>query len=473
MNFGFLPFRKNNIPDRNDELKPILKDTFARLKRGEVSKKEQAALAALLLAATCGIGYGAFIHAPLAEQEALKAAMKTSVAHAQEANEEQVQNTKPLLKETDVEKALADDIASDPNVAIANEEVVSGGGSEGNLNVVIEHNGPAETLTQYLETLESLPYRVVMDSVSYIKDPSNMESTTIRLSIPYEIVDNSLEAKDIESPAPSAPSTPAQTPETTATPTTGSSSGSSSTSSTTSGSWTPSRSTGSSYSYSKTPSTTVRPSTSTSSSSSTSKSSGTSSTQKHEAKKPANPAKKDQVKPQSEKPPMTSETTYLAPPITRYSVIDTFLRATGDGTFEVSLETDSTEEMPKEKRIGNLVFTTPTLGEEGQAVQREIFLDTGGFYLPKNGYEFSIDIVPDPNVGGEYSLLLSDLEGRTKEVLPVRKTDVGDGFTRLFFPLNGMDGTVRAVQMRYKFQDPGEASVSIPMKNVQILSHEK
>ena len=472
MNFDFLPFGKKNIPDRNDELKPIFKDTFARLKRGEVSKKEQAALAALLLAATCGVGYGAFIHAPLAEQEALKAAMKTSVAHAQEATDEPVQNAKPLLKETDVEKAIEDDIASDPNVAIANEEVAGGGGSEGNSNLVIEHNGPAETLTQYLETLESLPYKVVIDSVSYSKDPSNMESTTIRLSIPYEIVDNSLESKEFETSSPSTPSAPAQTPETTATPTTGSgSSSTSSSSSSTSSSWTPSSSTRSSSSYTRTPSTTVRPSAS--SSSSTSKNSGTSSTKKPDTKKPASPAKKAQVKPQSEKPPMTSETTYLAPPITRYSVMDAILTVTGDGTFETSLDTDSTEDMAKENRVGNLAFSTPELEEGGQAVKREIFLDTGGFYLPKNGYEFSIDIVPDSSVGGEFSLLLSDLDGHTKEVLPIRKAEVDNGFTRLFFPLNGMDGTMRAVQMRYKFQDPGGVSVNIPMKNVQILSREK
>lgn len=469
MNFDFLPFGKKNIPDRNDELKPIFKDTFARLKRGEVSKKEQAALAALLLAATCGVGYGAFIHAPLAEQEALKAAMKTSVAHAQEATDEPVQNAKPLLKETDVEKAIEDDIASDPNVAVANEEVASGGGSEGNLNLVIEHNGPAETLTQYLETLESLPYKVVIDSVSYSKDPSNMESTTIRLSIPYEIVDNSLESKEFETSPSSTPSAPAQTPETTATPATGSGSSSSSSSSTSSSSWTPSSSTRSSSSYTRTPSTTVRPSTS----SSTSKSSGTSTTKKPDTKKPSSPAKKDQVKPQSEKPPMTSETTYLAPPITRYSVMDAILTVTGDGTFEVSLDTDSTEDMAKENRVGNLVFSTPESEEGSQGVKREIFLDTGGFYLPKNGYEFSIDIVPDTSVGGDFSLLLSDLEGHTKEVLPTRKAEVDNGFTRLFFPLNGMDGTMRAVQMRFKFQDPGGVSVNIPMKNVQILSREK
>lgn len=451
MNFDFLPFRNNNIPNRNDELKPILKDTFARLKRGEVSKKEQAALAALLLAATCGIGYGAFLHAPLAEQEALKAAMKTSVAHAQEADANQMKNEKTTLKETDVEKALEDDIASDPNVSISNEEVASGEGSEGSLNVVVEHNGPTETLTQYLETLESLPYKVTVDSVSYSKDPSNMETTTIRLSIPYEIVDNSLASKTFET-TPATPSAPAtQTPETTATPTTGS--GSSSTSS--------------SSSYSRTPTTIVRPSTG------TAKRPSTTTVKKPAAKKPASPAKTNQVKPQTEKPPMTSETVYLAPPITRYSVMDTILTVTGDGTFETSFVSDGAGNVAKESRVGNLTFTTPALEEGAQALKREIYLDTGGFYLPKNGYEFTIDVIPDANVGGEFSLLLSDLSGHTKEVLPSRKGDVGDGYTRLFFPLNGMDGTMRVVQMRYKFQDPGGVSVNIPMKNVQILSHGK
>ncbi|MFR9296616.1 MAG: hypothetical protein ACLVLI_02740, partial [Aedoeadaptatus pacaensis] len=59
------------------------------------------------------------------------------------------------------------------------------------------------------------------------------------------------------------------------------------------------------------------------------------------------------------------------------------------------------------------------------------------------------------------------------EVLAARKVDLKDGYSRLFFPLNGMDGTIRANQIRYTFMDGGAVQESINLKNVQVLSHEK
>ncbi len=462
MKFHFLSSNKGDIPERNGEMKPFIKDTIDRIKAGNFTKKEQTALAAVLLLAASGAGYGAFIHAPLAQQEALKAALKATpaVAHAQEGPGTAFANEKSTLQETDVEQAIANDIASDPNVAITSEEVVPDGDSAGLMNIVVDHYGSADTLSQYLETLQGVSYKLTIDSISYNKDPSNVESSSIRLSVPYKVVDNSLASKSFQAPAPEQ--TPATAPETTATPGNGKSttttpstssgsgyySGNTSTSSTRSGSWTPSR---------PTITTTVTPSTNT--------------TKTPTTKPAAQP--KPQVKPQSNTPPKTKETVYLAPAITRYSIFDSILSASMADGLPVNLQAQTDTTVEKRDQILAVTFVTPPKEEGAEERKRVVNLDTGGFYLPKNGYEFSIDVSANGKTTGNYSLILADLEGNSKEVLSTRQDDLGDGFVRVFFPLNGMDGTIRANQIRYTFTDQGDVQELIALRNVQILSHEK
>ena len=221
MKLDFLSSRKGDIPERNSEMKPYIKNTINRIKEGNFSKKEQAALAAVLILAASGTGYGAFIHAPKAQQDALKAALNATpaVAHAQEADGSAFADEKPMLKETEVEQAVANDIASDPNVEITSEEVVPDGENSGLMNLVVEHSGSTDVLSQYLETLQGVSYKLNIDSISYNKDPSDVEATSIRLSIPYDIVDNSLSSKTFDTAAPEA--TAPAAPDTTATPATG------------------------------------------------------------------------------------------------------------------------------------------------------------------------------------------------------------------------------------------------------------
>ena len=460
MNLDFLSSRKGDIPERNSEMKPHIKDTLGRIKQGNFSKKEQAALAAVLILAASGTGYGAFLRAPLAQQEALKAALKAtpSVAHAQEGPSGAYADEKTTLKETEVEQAIANDIGSDPNVEITSEEVVPDGENSGLMNLVVDHYGSTDTLSQYIETLQGVSYKLNIDSISYNRDPSDVESSSIRLSIPYEVVDNSLASKTFDVQAPEA--TPPTAPDTTATPGTGSS--------------TPSTSSGSSY-YS-----------SGSSSSSWTPTYPSTSTTPVTPSKPATPATKapetkpqaqakPQVKPQSETPPKMPERVYLAPALSTYSILDSVLSASSvDGlpvTCEPQTNTDTVVE--KKDQVLAVKFETPQREQGAEALKRVINLDTGGFYLPKNGYEFSIDVPTSSKTAGNFSLILADLQGNSKEVLAARKVDLNDGYSRLFFPLNGMDGTIRANQIRYTFMDSGSMQESLNLRNVQVLSHEK
>lgn len=464
MNLDFLSSRKGDIPDRNSEMKPHIKDTLSRIKQGNFSKKEQAALAAVLILAASGTGYGAFLRAPLAQQEALKAALKAtpSVAHAQEGPSGAYADEKATLKETEVEQAIANDIGSDPNVEITSEEVVPDGENSGLMNLVVDHYGSTDTLSQYLETLQGVSYKLNIDSISYNRDPSDVESSSIRLSIPYEVVDNSLASKTFDVQAPEA--TPPAAPDTTATPGTGSSAPSTSSGSSyyssgsSSSSWTPSY-----PSTSTTPVTPSKPATPAAKPPAT----------KPQAQAPA----KSQVKPQSETPPRMPERVYLAPAVSTYSVLDSVLSAsTVDGLSvicEPQTNTDTDRKVEKKDQVLAVKFETPQREQGAEALKRVINLDTGGFYLPKNGYEFSIDVPTTTKTAGNFSLILADLQGNSKEVLASRKVDLNDGYSRLFFPLNGMDGTIRANQIRYTFMDTGAMKESINLKNVQVLSHEK
>ncbi len=103
MKLDFLSSRKGDIPERNSEMKPYIKNTINRIKEGNFSKKEQAALAAVLILAASGTGYGAFIHAPKTQQDALRAALNATpaVAHAQEGDGAAFADEKPTLKETE------------------------------------------------------------------------------------------------------------------------------------------------------------------------------------------------------------------------------------------------------------------------------------------------------------------------------------------------------------------------------------
>ena len=300
-------------------MKPYIKNTINRIKEGNFSKKEQAALAAVLILAASGTGYGAFIHAPKAQQDALRAALNATpaVAHAQEGDGAAFADEKPTLKETEVEQAVANDIASDPNVEITSEEVVPDGENSGLMNLVVEHSGSTDVLSQYLETLQGVSYKLNIDSISYNKDPSDVEATSIRLSIPYDIVDNSLSSKTFDTPAPEATSPAA--PDTTATPATGTGTATApSSSSSSTSTWRPvypstSRTTTAvapSKSHTTTP---VAPPRTTPSTSHTT----TPSTKPAEQAKP-------QVKPQSETPPKTKDTVNLAPALTTYSAFDCF-----------------------------------------------------------------------------------------------------------------------------------------------------
>ena len=448
-------------------MKPYIKNTINRIKEGNFSKKEQAALAAVLILAASGTGYGAFIHAPKAQQDALRAALNATpaVAHAQEGDGAAFADEKPTLKETEVEQAVANDIASDPNVEITSEEVVPDGENSGLMNLVVEHSGSTDVLSQYLETLQGVSYKLNIDSISYNKDPSDVEATSIRLSIPYDIVDNSLSSKTFDTPAPEA--TAPAAPDTTATPATGTGTATApSSSSSSTSTWRPvypstSRTTtpvAPSTSHTTTP--VVPPRTTPSTSHTT-----TPSTKPVEQPKP-------QVKPQSETPPKTKETVYLAPALTTYSAFDCFLSASMDEGMPVVLEPQTDRNVDKAHQILGVKFDTPVRAEGQEAPKRVVIMDTGGFYLPKNGHEFSIDVSDGAKTEGIYSLILADEEGNSKEVLPLRKEDLGDGFYRIFFPLNGMDGTIRVNQLRYTFTDQGGVSEVMAIRNIQILSNE-
>ena len=461
MKLDFLSSRKGDIPERNSEMKPYIKNTINRIKEGNFSKKEQAALAAVLILAASGTGYGAFIHAPKAQQDALRAALNATpaVAHAQEGDGAAFADEKPTLKETEVEQAVANDIASDPNVEITSEEVVPDGENSGLMNLVVEHSGSTDVLSQYLETLQGVSYKLNIDSISYNKDPSDVEATSIRLSIPYDIVDNSLSSKTFAT-APAAP-------DTTATPATGTGTATApSSSSSSTSTWRPvypstSRTTtpvAPSTSHTTTP---VAPPRTTPSTSHTT----TPSTKPAEQPKP-------QVKPQSETPPKTKDTVNLAPALTTYSAFDCFLSASMDEGMPVALEPQTDRNVDKAYQILDVKFDTPVRTEGQEAPKRVVIMDTGGFYLPKNGHEFSIDVSDGAKTEGIYSLILADEEGKSKEVLPLRKEDLGDGFYRIFFPLNGMDGTIRVNQLRYTFTDQGGVSEVMAIRNIQILSNE-
>lgn len=448
-------------------MKPYIKNTINRIKEGNFSKKEQAALAAVLILAASGTGYGAFIHAPKAQQDALRAALNATpaVAHAQEGDGAAFADEKPTLKETEVEQAVANDIASDPNVEITSEEVVPDGENSGLMNLVVEHSGSTDVLSQYLETLQGVSYKLNIDSISYNKDPSDVEATSIRLSIPYDIVDNSLSSKTFDTPAPEA--TAPAAPDTTATPATGTGTATApSSSSSSTSTWRPvypstSRTTTAvapSTSHTTTP---VAPPRTTPSTSHTT----TPSTKPAEQPKP-------QVKPQSETPPKTKDTVNLAPALTTYSAFDCFLSASMDEGMPVVLEPQTDRNVDKAYQILDVKFDTPVRTEGQEAPKRVVIMDTGGFYLPKNGHEFSIDVSDGAKTEGIYSLILADEEGKSKEVLPLRKEDLGDGFYRIFFPLNGMDGTIRVNQLRYTFTDQGGVSEVMAIRNIQILSNE-
>ncbi len=467
MKLDFLSSRKGDIPERNSEMKPYIKNTINRIKEGNFSKKEQAALAAVLILAASGTGYGAFIHAPKAQQDALRAALNATpaVAHAQEGDGAAFADEKPTLKETEVEQAVANDIASDPNVEITSEEVVPDGENSGLMNLVVEHSGSTDVLSQYLETLQGVSYRLNIDSISYNKDPSDVEATSIRLSIPYDIVDNSLSSKTFDTPAPEA--TAPAAPDTTATPATGTGTATApSSSSSSTSTWHPV--------YPSTSRTTTPVAPSTSRTTTPVAPPRTAPSTSHTTTPSTKPAEqpKPQVKPQSETPPKTKDTVNLAPALTTYSAFDCFLSASMDEGMPVVLEPQTDRNVDKAYQILDVKFETPMKAEGQEAPKRVVIMDTGGFYLPKNGHEFSIDVSDGAKTEGIYSLILADEEGNSKEVLPLRKENLGDGFYRIFFPLNGMDGTIRVNQLRYTFTDQGGVSEVMAIRNIQILSNE-
>lgn len=158
--------------------------------------------------------------------------------------------------------------------------------------------------------------------------------------------------------------------------------------------------------------------------------------------------------------------------MTRYSAFDCFLTATMDGGLPVILEPQTDRNVEKASQVLGVKLDTPAKEAGAEATTRVVTFDTGGFYLPKNGYEFSVDVSANAKTGGNFSIILADLEGNSKEVLPLRTEDLGDGFFRVFFPLNGMDGTIRVNQLRYTFADQGAVSEMLAIRNVQILSHE-
>ena len=448
-------------------MKPYIKNTINRIKEGNFSKKEQAALAAVLILAASGTGYGAFIHAPTAQQDALRAALNATpaVAHAQEGDGAAFADEKPTLKETEVEQAVANDIASDPNVEITSEEVVPDGENSGLMNLVVEHSGSTDVLSQYLETLQGVSYKLNIDSISYNKDPSDVEATSIRLSIPYDIVDNSLSSKTFDTPAPEA--TAPAAPDTTATPATGTGTATTpSSSSSSTSTWRPV--------YPSTSRTTTPVAPSTSHTTTPVAPPRTAPSTSHTTTPSTKPAEqpKPQVKPQSETPPKTKDTVNLAPALTTYSAFDCFLSASMDEGMPVVLEPQTDRNVDKAYQILDVKFDTPVRAEGQEAPKRVVIMDTGGFYLPKNGHEFSIDVSDGAKTEGIYSLILADEEGNSKEVLPLRKEDLGDGFYRIFFPLNGMDGTIRVNQLRYTFTDQGGVSEVMAIRNIQILSNE-
>ena len=448
-------------------MKPYIKNTINRIKEGNFSKKEQAALAAVLILAASGTGYGAFIHAPKAQQDALRAALNATpaVAHAQEGDGAAFASEKPTLKETEVEQAVANDIASDPNVEITSEEVVPDGENSGLMNSVVEHSGSTDVLSQYLETLQGVSYKLNIDSISYNKDPSDVEATSIRLSIPYDIVDNSLSSKTFDTPAPEA--TAPAAPDTTATPATGTGTATApSSSSSSTSTWRPV--------YPSTSRTTTPVAPSTSHTTTPVAPPRTAPSTSHTTTPSTKPAEqpKPQVKPQSETPPKTKDTVNLAPALTTYSAFDCFLSASMDEGMPVALEPQTDRNVEKAYQILDVKFDTPVRTEGQEAPKRVVIMDTGGFYLPKNGHEFSIDVSDGTKTEGIYSLILADEEGNSKEVLPLRKEDLGDGFYRIFFPLNGMDGTIRVNQLRYTFTDQGGVSEVMAIRNIQILSNE-
>lgn len=143
-----------------------------------------------------------------------------------------------------------------------------------------------------------------------------------------------------------------------------------------------------------------------------------------------------------------------------------------DEGMPVVLEPQTDRNVEKAYQILDVKFDTPVRTEGQEAPKRVVIMDTGGFYLPKNGHEFSIDVSDGAKTEGIYSLILADEEGNSKEVLPLRKEDLGDGFYRIFFPLNGMDGTIRVNQLRYTFTDQGGVSEVMAIRNIQILSNE-
>ena len=448
-------------------MKPYIKNTINRIKEGNFSKKEQAALAAVLILAASGTGYGAFIHAPKAQQDALRAALNATpaVAHAQEGDGAAFADEKPTLKETEVEQAVANDSASDPNVEITSEEVVPDGENSGLMNLVVEHSGSTDVLSQYLETLQGVSYRLNIDSISYNKDPSDVEATSIRLSIPYDIVDNSLSSKTFDTPAPEA--TAPAAPDTTATPATGTGTATApSSSSSSTSTWRPV--------YPSTSRTTTPVAPSTSHTTTPVAPPRTAPSTSHTTTPSTKPAEqpKPQVKPQSETPPKTKDTVNLAPALTTYSAFDCFLSASMDEGMPVTLEPQTDRNVDKAYQILDVKFDTPVRAEGQEAPKRVVIMNTGGFYLPKNGHEFSIDVSDGAKTEGIYSLILADEEGNSKEVLPLRKENLGDGFYRIFFPLNGMDGTIRVNQLRYTFTDQGGVSEVMAIRNIQILSNE-
>lgn len=501
--FSFKIDKKEKITRRKSE-----NNLFFRLKNKSLSKKDEVLLGALIIGTSGLLGYYGFLNGPIQNREAILKALQDSNTHVVQAKSgeaEDIISDSEYYMEDEVAEAVSTYVSSDPNVMISSEEFLNENDKEGSLNLTIEHTGTPGELSQYLDTLASSEKPIMVDNLSYQKDLIGTESTIISLKIPYAIVDGSLETQsfmgtNLELSTSPAPST---APPTTATPV-------SKVTSSTSGSSLPSKS----LPKLKSPSTLSKPNTSTTNNSNTSGNQGTSN---GNAVKPVE--KKSPVKETSPVPERKADKVYNAKPIVNYSIIDSLngFESMDGLVLEISsLDRVNNPSTPILDQWLKIAFNTPhrpgaesqtspadnsNQGKNGQeagsdqeganpsaqdqgseakeaegpkdmAVEREIRLNTGGIYLPKNAYELSFDIVLPLKTQGDFQLVLSNEEGEILVVEESRRVELGTGFSRIFFPLKNMDGTIRANQFRYKFLDKAEVRDELMLKNFQILSHE-
>ncbi|MCD1147157.1 hypothetical protein LQU94_03380 [Peptoniphilus sp. KCTC 25270] len=448
-------------------------------------KKSDEILAGALVLVSCGLlGYYGFINGPMEQKESILLALSAD-SHVAQAKEEdgftEVKSDKPLFLESEVQNAVMNLISNDPYALIVGEQFQNSQGAEGGVTLTVEYSGAPGELSQFLQGIQNSEKTMAISDMNYQKDLDGKELTTLSVQIPYTFVDHTLAsgsfvAADVAA-APAAPA-PITAPPTTATP---------------------------ASKIIKAPKTVVKTITPKSSSSTnvTKPKVPVTPTKPTPAPKPQKPEepKGPLVKPASTTPERKPDTQYNAQPILTYGMPDSISGVNSlDGLavkmtnsngiaglgvaekwVQLNFSTPPTPMVqgpkqviinPEDENAGYIEVPGEMVPGNRETVNREIQLNTGGIYLPKNGYELSIDVSNHSVTQGKFQLLIADQLGNTTIVEESRRTGGGEGYDRIFFSLKGMDGTKRATQFRYLFVDSQEVQEEIVLKNFQILSHE-